>query len=163
MDNTTLTTNCGHHTPVAVSDVYDLYKLPRVDMKPKRLLQCCRPAMLGKNWSKIICAAQMILSVSHPLRDKTTPRSRQLRVKAPLLTYISGASFSSSDAEDSTIPSEVWETQQLQGSCRAESFVMLRSEILGAFRHSSSAIGEQPVTGISSVQENEVFRTPFEQ
>ena len=90
----------------------------------------------------------MILSVSHPLRDKTTSQSRQLRVYAPLLTHIPGASFSSSDAEDSTMLSEVWGTQQLQRSCRAESFVTLRSEILGAFRHSSSGIGEQPLTGI---------------
>ena len=37
--------------------------------------------------------------------------------------YFSGASFSSSDAEDSTMLSEVWGTQQLQRSCRAESFV----------------------------------------
>ena len=29
---------------------------------------------------------------------------------------------------------------------------MLRSEIIGAFLYSSSGIGEQPVTGISSVQ-----------
>ena len=43
------------------------------------------------------------------------------------------------------------------------SFVTLQSEILGAFRHSSIGIGEQSVTGISSVPENEVFRTPFEQ
>ena len=40
MDNTTLTTNCGHNTPVDVSDVYDLKKFPRVDLKHIHLLQC---------------------------------------------------------------------------------------------------------------------------
>ena len=39
-DNTTLTTSCGHQAPVVVSDVYDLNKFPRVDLKSKHILQC---------------------------------------------------------------------------------------------------------------------------
>ena len=33
------TTNSGHNTPVVVSDMYDLYKLPRMDLECKHLLQ----------------------------------------------------------------------------------------------------------------------------
>jgi hypothetical protein len=39
-ENTTLTTNCGHNTPVVISDVYDLNKVPGVDLKCENLLQC---------------------------------------------------------------------------------------------------------------------------
>ena len=64
-------TNRGHNTPVVVTDVYNLYKIPIVDLKcTHRRLQSC---LLGKN---CIWAAQMMLSVSHPPSDKITPDHR---------------------------------------------------------------------------------------
>ena len=52
MDNTTLTTNCGHYTPVVVSDMYDLNKFPRVDIKCKNSLQC-GGLQAGHVWEKL--------------------------------------------------------------------------------------------------------------
>ena len=50
MDYTTFTTNCGHHTPVVVSDMHNLNKLPRVDMELQYLLQYRRlqPSHVGR-------------------------------------------------------------------------------------------------------------------
>ena len=105
----------------------------------------------------------MMLSLSHPLRDKTTSRSRQTRAYAPLFTHIVGALFSPSDAEETVILSRDSVTWHAQDSHRAGSFITLHGETLGAHRHLSSGMGENLDKGVSSVLENEVFKTPFKQ
>ena len=112
------------------------------------------PVCAGHVWEKL---KQYHLSCTDDLvSEPPSPRQNYL-----LITTVQ--SVGTIIQLDITMLSEVTGALQLQYSCRVVSFAAIRRVILGSFRHSLSGIGEQLVTGKSSVQENEVFKTPLVQ